>query len=50
MLKVKVRYAGWIEATDASWPASYPTFARPPYLIDRSVTVMDRSGFLHKSP
>ena len=33
----KVGSAGW--TADASWPASYPTFARPPHLI-RLISVL----------
>ena len=33
VLEVLQMYLEWKAVADACWPASYPTFARPPYLI-----------------
>ena len=33
----KVEYAGWTTVAGTGWPASYPTFARPPYLSPRNI-------------
>ena len=41
MRKGKVGYAGWMAVADTGWPAIYPTYVRPPYIIGGSAEELD---------